>query len=501
MKTSILLSFSTAYNGLAQRIAQDLRAASVAVVYDQWDGGGGVPATQSVPTAPGDVNFVLPIVTPSDAAESWLGPEWKRAIYDKARARNIEVLPILGHGDLSAIPEFLRNRSHAVLIEPNYAIEIERLIGTIRRRSGDESIQLPVAAQNTSAMSPAEPVVLEVSDELMPLFENDFQGSNPFIDEMVPMLRDGLFYELGVAFPEMQLRAGTDIPASSARLLINGVPEAEVEVRMGSVMVNETVDAMAERGFVASPGINLALNAASAWIAADRAAEARELDLTTWTEHQFLNLSLSAVLRRKAAAFIGINDAQAMLDQIKPVFPKLVAETVPGTVPLFTLTDVLRRLVTEEVSIRNLRWILMALADWGRVEQDPLFLTEYVRAALQRQITYQLSRGSGDLIVFLLDPDLEKEIADAMQRTTTASYVALEPNRVRQILEAIQRPFRAFPDGIQMPQILTILEIRSFIRRLVAGSMPRLHVLSYQELMPEAKIQPIGRISIEGFTV
>jgi type III secretion protein V len=197
--------------------------------------------------------------------------------------------------------------------------------------------------------------------------------------------------------------------------------------------------------------------------------------------------------------FIGIDETRGMLQQIEAAFPQLVAESVPKTVSLFVLTDVLRRLVAEFVAIRNLRQILMALADWGRVEGDPLTLTEYVRAALQRQITHQLSRGMKQLVVFLLDPEIETAIRTSTWHTATGSYVDLEPARLRKIMDAIREAWDALPDGVQVPQILTIMEIRSSVRRLVAPSMPLLHVVSYQELSPDTNIQPVGRISLGGF--
>jgi len=502
-RTQVLLSFSSAYAGLARRIANDLRAANIEVRYDQWEGGGGVPAIQSVAEGVDDVKFVLPLLTPSNAAPIWIGEEWRRAIYDQARDRHVEVLPVRGDGDLRAIPDFLRGRSFANLSNQDYALELRRLIETIRERSGDSGIQLPAGGREADATrSPltltANPLVLEVGEQLAPLLEGD-ERTGPFAEEMVPLLYEGLFYELGVRFPGLSLRVSSAVPLSCARIVINDVPETEVEVHPDSVMVSDSVGALAELGIAAVAAVNPATGSPSAWIPARYATTAEDRGLVTWDARGFLILALSSVLRRKAADFIGIEETQALLEQIEPVFPLLVAETVPKTVSLFVLTDVLRRLVAELVSIRNLRLILMALADWGRVEDDPLMLTEYVRAALRRQLTYQLSRGAKQLVVFLLDPAIETSIKDAIRQTATGSYVDLEPERLRKILDAIREPLDSLPDNVQVPQILTVMEVRSSVRRLVAPSMPWLSVVSYQELGPDANIQPLGRISLSGF--
>lgn len=504
IRTRILLSFSSAYSDLARRLADDLRAANIEVGYDKWEGGGGAPATKSVSGGVDDAQFLMPLLTPSDAARTWIGDEWRRAIYDEARARGVDVLPVRGDGDLDAIPDFLRDRSFADLRNRDYALELRRLVKTIRDKSGDSTIELPADGREAHGTRspltlPANPIALEVGEELAALVGHD-EVTNPLVDEMFPMMRDGLFYELGVQYPGLHLREGSDVPSSSARIVINDVPETQLEVRPGSVMVNDSVGAMAERGFAAEPAVNPATGTACAWIPAHKAPAARDCGLTVWDAYGFLILLLSSVLRRKAADFIGTGEARAMLKQIEPVFPQLVAEAVPKTVSLFVLTDVLRRLVAEGVSIRDLRRILMALADWGRVEDDPLMLTEYVRAALQRLITYRLSRGTNQLVVFLLDPDIETSIRDSTRHTATGSYVDLESDHLREIVNAIREPLGALGDDVQVPQILTVMEIRSSIRRLVAPSMPKLHVVSYQELAPDTNIQPVGRISLDGFS-
>ena len=503
-RTRLQLSFSSAHVDLALRVGNDLQAANITVRYDQWYGGGGAPAMQAVAEGLGNVSFVVPLLTPSDAAPTWVGEEWRKAIYEPARARGIGVLPAWGAGDPDDVPDFLRNRSFADLRGHDYALELRRLVETLRKLSGDTAIALPANVTDADTAPSATtfhaaPIILEVGEQLA-LAVTGASGASGFIDEMVPLMYDGLFYEIGVQFPTLRVRMAPDLPPASARVLINGVPETQVEVRLDAVMINENVDAMATRGLAAEPAINPANGSACAWIPAHRVDTVADLNPTTWDPQEFLILTLSALLRRKAADFIGVDEAQAMLTQLVEVFPHLVAETVPKTVSLFVLTDVLRRLVAEEVSVRDLRTILMALADWGRVERDPLLLAEYVRVALNRYITHKFTRGQLTLPAFLLDPNIETSIREATRHTATGSYLDLEPACLRKILDAIHEPMRALPDGVQVPVIVTVMEIRSIVRRLVAPSLPRLHVLSHQELRAGTRIQPVGRISLAGFT-
>ena len=101
------------------------------------------------------------------------------------------------------------------------------------------------------------------------------------------------------------------------------------------------------------------------------------------------------MLKRCAFELIGIQETRDIIDELARSHPALVAEVVGKSVSLFQLTDILRRLVEEQICIRNLRTIFFSLAEWGSIEHDTVMLTEYVRASLKREISYRLSGGTG----------------------------------------------------------------------------------------------------------
>jgi type III secretion protein V len=180
-----------------------------------------------------------------------------------------------------------------------------------------------------------------------------------------------------------------------------------------------------------------------------------------------------------------------MLDQVERAYPALVRNVVPKPIPLPLLADVLRRLVEEGVSIRPQREILEALALHGPAEKDPVALTEAVRGSLRRLLTHQHARA-GVVTVHLLDSLIEDTVRDAIQRTSTGSYLALPPDLARDIVAAVRREV----GDAERPILLTHSDIRRFVRRLVENEVPAATVLSYQELDPSVTVQPLGRITI-----
>jgi type III secretion protein V len=279
--------------------------------------------------------------------------------------------------------------------------------------------------------------------------------------------------------------------------MINEIPMVSGNVSLDQVLVNDTVDRLTLLNIRGEEAVNPANGSECAWIPAEYADIAEQAGLTTWDAAGYMVLHLSSVLRKNSAEFVGIQEVQNMLEQLEQAFPALVKEVVPKAVSPFQLTDILRRLVEEEISIRDLRSVLQALAEWGQVENDTVMLTEYVRNALKRYISHKYTRGGNTLVVYLLDPQIEETVRSSIQHTQSGSYLALEPEITQEILTAVRNEVGNLPPTAQNPVILTTMEIRRYFRKLVELEFPHLAVLSYQELSPDMNIQPIARISLE----
>ena len=349
--------------------------------------------------------------------------------------------------------------------------------------------------QSSQMMPVVTPVALEVAQDLVPLVD-DTTGSN-FLGELVPMMRDGLFYELGVRFPGLRVRANDgDMPPGGYVIMVNEIPLIMGTVDQEKCLVNDTPDRLRLLGIQAEPAQNPANGSACAWVPASEKATVEQSGLTTWDAAGYIVLHLAAILRKNANEFVGIQETQNMLEQLEQAFPALVKEVVPKAVSIFQLTDILRRLVEEEISVRDLRSVLQALAEWGPVESDTVMLTEYVRAALKRYVSHKYSRRQNTLIVYLLDPQIEETVRSSVQHTSSGSYLALEPEITQEILTAVRNEVGNLPASAQQPVILTTMEIRRYFRKLVELEFPHLAVVSYQELSPEMNIQPIARITL-----
>ena len=174
--------------------------------------------------------------------------------------------------------------------------------------------------QSQQMLPVVTPIALEVSADLIPLVEDAGEGSK-FLGEMVPMMRDGLFYELGVRFPGIRVRGNeTDMPAGSYLIMINEIPLVMGTVSLDKVLVNDTAERLRLLNIEGETATNPANGNECAWIDAEYKEVAEQAGLTTWDAAGYIVLHLSSVLRKNAAEFVGIQEVMNMLEQLEQAF-------------------------------------------------------------------------------------------------------------------------------------------------------------------------------------
>ena len=339
------------------------------------------------------------------------------------------------------------------------------------------------------------PIIVMVSHELTPLIDPNTETGARFRADL-PKLRTSIYYDIGVMLPTVHVSGNSPLKPNQYMIAIKEIPVAFGSIKPGCVYVNDSAENIKVFGLDGEDLRNPADLRPGAWIPAAQRQIAELAGLKVWGPADVLMLHLSHVLKRHAHEFVGIQEAQAYLDFVARAAPKLVEEVVPKIITIHQFADVLQRLVQEGVSIRDTKTILDALSEWGRIEKDPVMLTEYIRSAMKRALSYKHTKGRDTLFVYLLDPEIEDVIRGAIRRTSTGSFLSLDPAIAHDILDALRRELANVSPTAQKPVIITDMELRRFVRKMVELEFPNLSVLSYQELAPDLNVQPVARISM-----
>ncbi len=340
------------------------------------------------------------------------------------------------------------------------------------------------------------PVILEVGAELSRLITDSTRGKNvSFIDQMIPKMRHALYHDLGVRFPGVHVR--TDSPSlekDEYSIHLNEVPIIRGKVLEGMVLTNESEDNLQRYNLPFTTYKN-SLGLPSQWVEKQYQELLDKAGIKYWGPLEVVILHLSYFFRGYAGEFVGIQETKAMLEFMEKSFPDLVKE-VTRLIPLQKMTDIMKRLIQEQISVKDLRTILESLSEWAQTEKDTVLLTEYVRSSLKRYISYKYSQGQSVLSVYILDPEIEDMVRGAIKQTSAGSYLALDPDSVQLILQSVRSTVAPPPPGGQPPVILTAIDVRRFVRKLIEMEFTDISVVSYQEIVSDIRIQPLGRIQI-----
>ncbi len=453
---SLLITVINIVGGLAIGITQkNMEAATALKRYGLLTIGDGL-VTQIPALVLATAAGILVTRVASEEPDASLGQELASQLFGTPKALRVAgvfvVLLALVPG-LPALP-FLLIGGLLVIVARVRTTQLRR-----RHEEEDQRVAQPrsiARGQRGPAFVPVvTPWAVHVGEELKELIEDERRGEEvvrPGLRSRVTEVRERLFAELGAPLPPAAVRVSDQLPSRRVVLSVFEVPFRVVDVR-------EEDDAE------------------------ERLASVERF--------------MTAALRERASDFVGIAETQMLLDQLEQVAPPLPRQVVPKPISLALLADILRRLVEEGVSIRDLRGILEALATAPPTDKDPLSLAEFVRSHLRRATTFQLTGGLPSLAVYLLDPEVEETVRGAVQRTPSGSFLALSPKAARDILTSIRQVVAGAPPPAGHPAVLlTQPDVRRFVRKLVEAEFPEMRVVSYAELMPEISLRPLGRATL-----
>lgn len=365
----------------------------------------------------------------------------------------------------------------------------------------DEDINAAPSLQPSGA--PARPSRKDGTDEFVPtvpLILDVYQDLGKSIDgntlnEELIRIRRALYFDLGVPFPGIQIRFNERLTAETYQIVLSEVPVAQGRLRPKWLLVMEPEQSLTSLGVSFEKDKPFLPGVETLWVKESMGDLLTRAGLTVKTPAQVVTFHLSSVLRRNSAEFIGVQETRFLISAMEQRFPDLVKEAL-RVMPVQKIAEVLQRLVSEDISIRNLRTILEALVEWGQKEKDTVLLTEYVRGALKRQISFKYSGGRNVLPAYLLAPRVEEQVRGAIRQTSAGSYLALDPAATKKLVEGVKKSVGKLPTSGQRPVLLASMDIRRYVRRLIEPELGDLQVLSYQELTPEVDIQPLARIDL-----
>jgi flagellar biosynthesis protein FlhA len=305
-------------------------------------------------------------------------------------------------------------------------------------------------------------------------------------------VRQGVAADIGIVLPKVRIRDNMTLGENQYRIKIANNPVADGLVYPDRLLAME---AGATSGKI--PGIEArdpAFNQPATWIEQGLRSRAEMLGYTPVEPAAVLATHLQEVVRRHADELLNRDAAKHLMDELKKASPAVVDELIPGVMKLAEVQQVLQMLLREEVPIRQLGVILETLGDYATKTKDLVLLTEFVRNRLARTICTRYRDKESRLFVLTLDPALEDRIAAGIEHSERGLFIRMSPPAIEKTCERIAAEIGKLMQQGRPPVVLVSPQIRPGLRQMTQASMPRLVVLSYNEITRDTKIEALGMI-------
>lgn len=354
----------------------------------------------------------------------------------------------------------------------------------------------PTQAPTEPALPALDRLGVDLGYGLLGLVDDAHQGT---LMRRIAAIRTQLGMELGLPVPPVRIRDDAALPPHSYVVRLRGAAIGEGSLEPERLLA---IAASSEprQSLDPLPGPRVtepAFGLPAWWIGPAERALAEARGYTVVEPEVALATHLSELIARHAAEVLSRQDVQVLLDDLRHVNPAGVNELVPDLASVGQLHQVLRGLLAEGVPITDLGAIVEALADGLRATPDLSEATEHVRAALGRAICERHRGEDGMLAVYLLDPEVEGRIAEAIVDTPQGPLCLLDPADLQELLRGTQRAIEEMAARGYAPALLTAPPIRRHVRALLERSFPELAVLSHAEVAPEVRLRALGTIALE----
>lgn len=305
-------------------------------------------------------------------------------------------------------------------------------------------------------------------------------------------VRQAVAGDIGIILPKVRIRDNIRLADNQYRIKIHNNPVADGEVYPDRLLAMDSGMATGEL-----PGIDAkdpAFGQPAKWIEPILKERAFMLNYTPVEPTSVLATHLQEVVRRHADDILTRDATKELLEQAKKTSPAVVEELVPGVMKVGEVQQVLQYLLREEVPIRQLGTILETLGDYAGKTKDPILLAEFVRHRMARAICQRYCDDDNCLRVVTLDPALEDRIAANVDHSERGIFVRMKPNDIQKICDAIHAETEKLRRKGYQAVLLVNPQIRALTRHLTSAYLPRLIVLSYNEITRDAKVESVGNV-------
>jgi flagellar biosynthesis protein FlhA len=312
--------------------------------------------------------------------------------------------------------------------------------------------------------------------------------------QRVGKMRRNFARQFGFIVPEIKLTDDLAIPPKTYQIKIHGTIVASEELRIGDVLV---VVGDGPRPDV--PGDETrepAFGMKAIWVPETLSNNVKREGYAPVDIMSVLLTHLREVIRSNLSQLLSYKDMRTLLDRLEPEYKRLIEEMIPGQLSYSGLQAVLKLLLAERVSIRNLHLVLEAIAEVAPHVRRAEQLAEHVRTRMAQQICGDLAEN-GSLKVLRLGNRWDLAFHQSLKRDAKGEVVEfdIDPRLIEQFSAEASKVIRAHMDQGHQFALVAAPDARPYVRMVTERLFATLPVLSHVEIARGVQVKSLGTIS------
>ncbi|MEM6687928.1 MAG: flagellar biosynthesis protein FlhA [Planctomycetota bacterium] len=306
-------------------------------------------------------------------------------------------------------------------------------------------------------------------------------------------VRNAIAADIGIILPKVRVRDEVTLDDNQYEIRIEGNRVASGRVLPGRLLAidNGTTTGVIEGEATREP----TFGEPAVWIDATRREQAAIYGYTIVEPVAVLVTHLQEIAREHADELLSRDATKHRLDELKETSPTVVEELVPGVMKVSEVQQVLHQLLREDVPVRQLGMILETLGDYAGRTKDPVWLAEYVRHRLARTISSRYRDLENRLHVIAMDPAMEDRIAAGIEHGDRGLFIRMSPAAVDATNAKIAEAIKPLVTAGHPAVLLVSPRIRPGLRQITGNALPKLRILSFNEITQDTSIESHGIVS------
>ncbi len=312
--------------------------------------------------------------------------------------------------------------------------------------------------------------------------------------QRVLKMRRNFARSYGFIFPDIKLTDDIDAKPKSYLIKVQGALIAAHELRLRHHMI--IIGGGPAPDLVGDETSDPAFGMRAMWIPDAMADEGKRQGFTPIDPVSVLLTHLSEALRNNLAQLLTYKDMRALIERLEPEYRRLVDDMIPNLISYSTLQSVLKLLLAERVSIRNIELILEAVSETAPFARRAEAIVEHVRVKLASQICSDLA-VDGSLNILRLGNRWDLFFHEHLKRDGKGELIGFDadPTLVEKFGAEASAAIRERMERGEVFVLLTTPEARPYVRLIVGRLFPSLSVLSHLEIAGGAQLNLLGAIA------